>query len=82
MTAHRASDGQGFQIGQTGLYVGPGIRGTKAPAVLAHVRPGEKKPKVVADFRSSAAAERFVAALQAGIDELRAQYVTPEEASE
>ena len=65
----RASDGYGFQIGNTGLFVGPGPKGTRAAAVLAYTRPGMKKPLLVASFNSSSAAEKFIDALKAGIDE-------------
>jgi hypothetical protein len=65
----RASEGYGFQIGNTNLFVGPGPRGTRAPVVLAYFRPGMKKPQSVAEFPSSSAAEKFIAALKDGIDE-------------
>lgn len=65
----RGSEGWGFQIGETHIYAGPGVRGTKAPAVLAFSRPGDTTPTVVADFRSSTAAEKFIENLKQGIDE-------------
>jgi hypothetical protein len=65
----RASDGYAFQIGNTGIFVGPGPRGTKAPVVIAFTRPRMKKPLLVGEFNSASAAEKFIDALKDGIDE-------------
>lgn len=65
----RASAGYSYQIGSTVVYIGPGARGTKAPAILAFTRLGDKNQTVVADFRSSSTAEKFRDAMIAGIEE-------------
>jgi len=65
----RASAGYSYQIGSTVVYIGPGSRGTRAPAILAFTRLGDKQQTVVADFRSSSMAEKFRDAMIAGIDE-------------
>lgn len=68
----RASDGHSFTFGQTTLYVGPGPRGSRGP-VLAFVRPGAKKPTIVATFNSSSTAEKLVDVLRTAVDELTPQ---------
>lgn len=65
----RVSDGHGFVIGNTHIYCGPGVRGTKAPAILAFTRVGEQDTTVVADFRNATMAAKFIEALKLAIDE-------------
>lgn len=70
----RASEGRAFTIGRTSVYVGPrepapNGRNLKRPPVLAFSRPGDDKPTIVAEFPNSSAAEQFMTALTAGVEE-------------
>ncbi len=70
----RASEGRAFTIGHTSVYVGPreptpNGRNLKRPPVLAYSRPGDEAPHVVAEFPNATAAEQFMAALTAGVEE-------------
>jgi len=73
----RGSEGHGFQLGPNlYLYAGPGQRGQKLP-VLAIKGPRDKKDVVLADFRNSTAAARFINELQATLDSAASLRVGP-----
>jgi hypothetical protein len=71
----RASDGHGFQIGNTELYIGPGRLGLSKPPVLAFMVRGAKKPVIVASFTNASTAELFISALTEGIELLTGRLI-------
>jgi hypothetical protein len=64
---HPASEGMGFRIGGTDLYVGPPATGNGNP-ILALTRRGQKVT-IVSEFRNATSAAFFIEALQQGLDE-------------
>jgi hypothetical protein len=82
MSEHiRGSVGRAFDIGKTHLYAGPGLKGHKLP-ILAVKRPEDAKEIIVADFKNSTSAERFIQALMKAIDEATIPELTPAELAE
>jgi hypothetical protein len=79
----KGSVGRLFHIGQTTVFAGPrdklpNDRHLRMLAVLAVGRPGDEKPRIVAEFPSSSKAEEFIEALMLGIDEATPKPISAE----
>jgi hypothetical protein len=75
----RGSVGRAFMIGGTHIFVGPGPKGTRLP-VLAIKSVTDAKSSIVADFRNSTSAERFIEVLMATVSEAAPELSTAERA--